>query len=167
MVKKDEPKQLEEKLINLENQLKRAVADYQNLEKRIQNDALALVDHARIELISQILPVLDSLDQAVSGASETEAQSSWLKGVLMAIKELRQILAEEGLVEIPAQDKFDPRFHEAVDVAEGEEGQIVKLVLRGYTLNERVVRPAKVVVGKEKPAKMSTEALKEEQTEES
>lgn len=147
MAKKDN-KEIEEKMQNLENQLKRAVADYQNLEKRIHEDALSVVQYARAEMINKILPVLDSLDQAVAGASEAEASSGWLKGVLMSIKQLRQVLSEEGLMEIEASGQFDPNLHEAVEVRTGEDDKILEVVQRGYTLNGKVVRPARVVVGK-------------------
>lgn len=147
--KQNNTKELEEKMVQMENQLKRAVADYQNLEKRIHEDALSVVQYARVEMINKILPVLDSLDQAVAGASGSEAESGWLKGVLMSIKQLRQVLSEEGLIEIDASGQFDPQRHEAVEVKEGEENRILEVVQRGYTLNGKVVRPARVVVGKE------------------
>lgn len=166
MTKQTDIKQLEEKLVHLEDQLKRAVADYRNLEKRITDDTIYLSQTSRAQLISRILPALDSLDQAVEGANEVEANSGWLKGVLMAVKQLRQILADEGLVEIPTEGKFDPNLHEAVDVVEGEDGKIVNVSLRGYLLNGKIVRPAKVVVGKKNPVKMSEEAKEEVETEE-
>lgn len=167
MIKKVNTKQLEEQIVNLENQLKRAVADYQNLEKRVDETSFVVIDYAKGHLITRILPVLDSLDQAVEGATEAEANSSWLKGIMMSIKAFRQVLAEEGLAEIPTDDGFDPKLHEAVDVSQGEDDKILKVVLRGYTLNEKVVRPAKVVVGKKNPVTISEEAKKEVTTEES
>lgn len=151
MAKKDGIKQLEEKIADLENQFKRAVADYQNLEKRIQEDIIVAVGYSKAQLINKVLPALDSLDQAVEGANGSEANSGWLKGTMMAVKQLRQALAEEGLVEIDTSGKFDPVYHEAVDIQEGDEGKILQVVLRGYTLNGRVIRPAKVVVGKSQP----------------
>ncbi len=167
MAKKDETKEIEEKMQHLENQLKRAVADYQNLEKRIQDDSSSIVQYARSEMISRILPVLDSLDQAIAGASQSEAESGWLKGVMMAVKQLRQVLADEGLIEIETTGKFDPRLHEAVEVREGENDAILEVAQRGYTLNGKVVRPARVVVGKSNPTQMSEEAEEEIETEES
>ena len=149
MAKKEDKKQLEERMTELEDQLKRALADYQNLEKRVHADSSAVAHSLRSELVLKLLPVLDSLDQAVAGASESEAESGWLKGVMMSIKQFRQILAEEGLIEIPTDGKFDPVLHEAIDVKEGENDKILDVVQRGYTFNGRVLRPAKVIVGKE------------------
>lgn len=168
MAKKQiETKQLEEKLVSLESQFKRAVADYHNLEKRVHTDSSAIACYLRDSLVIKILPVLDSLDQAVEGAGQSEAEVGWLKGVLMSIKQLRQVLSEEGLVEIDTSGSFDPRFHEAVDVREGRDGTILEITQRGYTLGDKVVRPAKVVVGKSQPESLSEEAKKEVQAEES
>jgi molecular chaperone GrpE len=164
--KTDEVQQLEERVVNLEDQLKRALADYRNLERRVSEDSLALGDYAKSELIRKILPALDSLDQAVAGASQSDSESGWLKGVLMSLKQLRQSLSDEGLVEIEAEGNFDPNLHEAVDVRQGEDGKILEVLQRGYTLNERIVRPAKVVVGKSQPVEISEEAKEEAETEE-
>lgn len=165
MAKKENIKQLEERMKDLEDQLKRAVADYQNLEKRVHADSFAVAHNLRSELVVKLLPVLDSLDQAVAGASNSEASSGWLKGVMMSIKQLRQVLAEEGLVEIPTDSQFNPVLHEAVDVKEGEDDKILDVTQRGYTLNGRVVRPAKVIVGKSTTEKISEEAKEEIETE--
>lgn len=167
MAKKTNIKELEDRINSLEDQLKRAVADYRNLEKRIGDDAKNVSYYSKAGLVIKILPVLDSLDQAVEGASESEVNSGWLKGVLMSIKQLRQVLAEEGLVEISTESNFDPTLHEAIDVVEGEDGKIVSVTLRGYMLNNKVIRPTKVVVGKKDPIRMSEEAKKEVETEES
>lgn len=144
----EEMKRFEDKVTNLEDQLKRAVADYRNLERRIQEDSVAVAQYLRSQLIVKLLPVLDNLDQAVKGASEVDQQSGWFKGVSMSVKQFKQVLIDEGLNEIPASDTFDPRLHEAVDTADGEEGKIVKVLSSGYTLGEKVIRPTKVVVGK-------------------
>ncbi len=146
--RQEEVKQLEEKMLNLENQLKRALADYRNLEKRIHEDSSMIVDYSKGQLIRKLLPVLDNLDMAVAGASEAESESSWLKGALMSIKSLRQVLTEEDLVEIDTSGNFDPSLHEAIDIREGENDKILEVAQRGYTLNSKVLRPAKVVVGK-------------------
>lgn len=154
-----EVEQLATKISSLEDQLKRAVADYRNLEKRVQDDSVAYASYLRSQLLLKLLPVLDHLDQALSGVKQAGPSLSnppsggepngWLKGVEMAVKQFKQVLADEGLIEIPTSGKFDPAAHEAVDTESGEENKILKIIAPGYTLNGRVVRPAKVVVGKE------------------
>ncbi len=167
--KQEELKEIEElttRVQGLEDQLKRAVADYHNLEKRVRDDSLVIANYSKNQLVLKLLPILDSLDQAVKGAAESEAESGWLKGVLMSIKALRQVLSEEGLAEIEAEGEFNPEEHEAVDIREGEDNKILEIVERGYYLNGKVLRPAKVVVGKQNPVKISEEAKEELKEEE-
>lgn len=132
----------------LETQLKRAVADYQNLEKRISEGRSELSSWATAELIKKILPVLDNLNKATAGASDEEKKSGWFKGVEMGVKQLSQVLAQEGLDEVKADGQFDPSHHEAIDMREGNDGEVLEIVEKGYTLNGKILRPTKVVVGK-------------------
>ncbi|MBI3109682.1 nucleotide exchange factor GrpE [Candidatus Daviesbacteria bacterium] len=154
MVKKQETKVRE-----LENQLKRAVADYQNLEKRVQEGRSELTNFMGAELIKRLLPVLDHLERALSSASELEKESGWFKGVELAVKELNQVLQSEGLGEIQADGGFDPTLHEAVDTRVGEDNKIIEVVRKGYTLNGKVLRPAQVVVGRKQLEKETEEQL--------
>lgn len=158
--KKDEQlNMLQVKVEELENQLKRAVADYHNLEKRVSEGRSELTSFVGGELIKRLLPILDHLDQALAGVSEGERESGWAKGVELAVKEFKQILQSEGLEEIQAENHFDPSLHEAVDTQEPSfteasagkgENSILEVVRKGYTLNGKVLRPAQVVVGKER-----------------
>ena len=155
---KKKDNQLEQRVAELENQLKRAVADYRNLEQRVSEGRSELTSFVGGELIKRLLPVLDHLEQALSGISEEEKQSGWVKGVELAVKEFNQVLESEGLDQIAADGQFDPSLHEAVDVKEmppsldssGEpkDNMILEVVRKGYNLNGKVIRPAQVVVGK-------------------
>ena len=149
MAKKDtKVEQLEQKVTELDNQLKRAVADYRNLEQRVNQGRSELTSFVGAELVRRLLPVLDHLEQALSGISEEEKNSGWVKGVELAVKEFNQILLSEGLDEIAADGLFDPSLHEAVDTTEGDDNKILKVVRKGYNLNGKVIRPAQVVVGR-------------------
>ena len=143
-----EMKQLEEKLKSLEDQLKRALADYQNLEKRIAEGRSELTSFVGASLINKLLPVLDHLETALLGASDEEKASGWYKGVELSVTQLKQILKEEGVEVIIAEGQFDPALHEAVDTKEGEDNKILEVVQKGYTLHGRVLKPARVIVGK-------------------
>ena len=142
------------KVQELENQLKRAVADYHNLEKRVQEGRSELTNFVGAELIKRLLPVLDHLKTALNGVSEEEKESGWVKGVELAVKEFEAVLESEGLEEISADGIFDPSLHEAVDVKEDSassstgETRILEIVKKGYNLNGKVIRPAQVVVGR-------------------
>lgn len=143
--------ELNKRLDDTTNQLKRAVADYRNLEARVSEARGELGKWATTELIKSLLPVLDHLDQALTGADENDKQSGWFKGVELAVKELKDVLKKEGLDEIEADGQFDPNLHEAVDIVdikEGEDNTILEVSRKGHTLNGKVLRPAYVVVGK-------------------
>lgn len=148
----DELKQELEDVKNLANQmeaqLKRAVADYQNLEKRVADGRQELAQWATSDLIKRLLPVLHSFDQVVAGVKGDERNSGWFKGVELSLKQLQEILRSEGLDEIEADGQFDPSLHEAVDTSDGEHDKIMSVSQKGYTLNGKVLEPAKVVVGR-------------------
>ena len=149
MTKKKTDKQtLEEQLINMEHQLKRALADYHNLEKRVTEGRSELAKWGTSDLLIKILPVLDHLDKALDGASEQEKQSGWYKGAELAVRELQSVLQSEGLNQIATEGQFDPNVHEALDLQVGEDNKILNVVRPGYTLSNKVLRPAAVVVGK-------------------
>lgn len=155
--KKEEQNQLEQRVTDLESQLKRAVADYQNLEKRVAQGRSELTKWGTGELLVRLLPSIDHLEQALAGANEEDRKSGWFRGVELAVKELNQVLQSEGLGQIAADGQFDPNLHEAVDTQEPSDAQakegkgdnsILKVVRKGYTLNGKVLRPAGVVVGR-------------------
>lgn len=143
----DHVTELEAELAETKSQLARAVADYHNLEKRVAESRGELAAWANGDLLRRIVPVLDHFDRALKGAEEAGESGGWLKGVEMAAKELRKTLAESGLEEVEVEE-FDPNLHEAVEVTEGPSGKILKVVEMGYTLNGKVLKPAKVVVGR-------------------
>ena len=142
----------------LDNQLKRAVADYQNLEKRVAEGRSEMNSWAVTNLMRQIAQVMHYFDQAFKGVSEEEQQSNWFKGAKMANLQLAQVLQSEGLEEIETDGQFDPALHEAVDTREptsaeasagkGEDGKILEVVEKGYKLNGKILKPARVIVGK-------------------
>ncbi len=156
---KEEFEKLQQDFDNLQNQLKRAVADYQNLEKRVAEGRSELTNWATTELIKKLLVVLNHLETALIGANEEEKASGWYKGMELAVKQFQQVLREEGLEEIEIDidsstslgTRFDPSLHEAVDTREGEYDKILEVAEKGYNLNGKVLRPAKVIVGRQSP----------------
>ena len=147
-----ELEELKEKAVNLENQLKRALADYQNLEKRIVEGRVQLSSWASANLVTKILPILDHLEKVIKLGgpvmSEEDKSKDWFKGVELAVQQLQGVLADEGLEEIVADGQFDPALHEAVDTKDGDDNIILEIIEKGYTLGGKVIKPAKVIVGK-------------------
>lgn len=141
MTKKNEKKIDKIEVENLENQLKRALADYQNLEKRIMEEKSSWIKIANKDLILRLLPGLDSLTLA-----EKHTQD---EGVKLSIKHFLDSLEQVGVSKIETETKdFNPNLMEAVTTTDGEEGKVVEEVRAGYILNGQVIRPAQVVVGK-------------------
>lgn len=128
----------------LEDMLKRTLADYQNLERRVEGERKILSRLSAIILIEKFLPVLDNLENAQKHLND--------EGLEMVIKQFKEILDQEGVEEIPAQGQdFDPNLHEAVETTEGENAnKIVKVLTKGYKIEDRVIRPAKVMVERKK-----------------
>lgn len=141
MKKTDNKNIKKEEFENLENQLKRVLADYQNLEKRAILEKSEWIKLANKNLLLKLLPGLDSLMLAQKHTQD--------EGVVLSISQILNAFNQEGVkkIETLGQD-FDPRFMEVVTTAKGEEGKVVEEVRAGYTLYDMVLRPAQVVVGK-------------------
>jgi molecular chaperone GrpE len=145
---------LEERVAALEaerdehlNDLKRVAAEFENYRKRVARDQESLVARAHERLVTELLPVLDDLERALAAAEEHE-EAKLEEGVRLVHRELAGALQREGLAEIETNGRFDPHVHEALlsQPSEAEEGSITEVVQKGYTLGDRVVRPARVVV---------------------
>ena len=139
---------LQESFDSVNGQFKRALADYQNLEKRIAQGRSEMNSWAVNDLMRQIAQVMHYFDQAFAGVGDDEQKSPWFKGVQMATLQLRQVLQNQGLEEIKTDGNFDPGLHEAVDTKDGEDGKILEVVEKGYKLNGKILKPARVIVGK-------------------
>jgi len=126
----------------LTNNWKRALADYQNLQRRCEQEKAEFVLYAGSSLILKLLSSLDCLEKAQAHLKD--------EGLDLAIGEFKNILSEEGLEEIGVQGKeFNPVEMEAVETAQGEKGKVVEVLSKGYKLKNKVIRPAKVKVGRE------------------
>lgn len=131
---------------------KRALADYQNLEKRVTAEKEDFVKFVNAGLILKILPALDSLQKAQDHLRD--------EGLGLAIKQLRDALVQEGLEEIEVIDKpFNPKEMECVAVVEGDEEKVVEELRKGYKLKDRVIRVAQVKVGKQRVSRISEEKV--------
>jgi molecular chaperone GrpE len=149
-VSQDDPMQkLMDQNAELMNKWKRAVADYQNLEKQVRKEKVEFMQFASSSVLMRFLPILDNLEQAVSGMKDEEKKSGWAIGVLMTVKQFKDMLKDEGMVEIKAAgEEFDPHKMEAVDTVEGEKNKVVTVLKSGYIMQDRVIRPAQVIIGK-------------------
>jgi molecular chaperone GrpE len=135
-------------------QLLRLMADFDNYRKRTTRQHEEARQFATADLVITLLPVLDNLERALNAARQDIAPSSAMiaEGVGMVLRQLKEALGKVGVREVPTQGlAFDPTRHEAVDIVSvptRDDGLIVEEAQHGYLLHERLLRPAKVVVGR-------------------
>lgn len=137
-----ETETLKKEIADLTENWKRALADYQNLQKRYERERADFVQFANASLILRLIEVLNHLERAAENLKD--------KGLDIVVTEFKKVLTEEGLEEIKSEgEKFDPNFMEAVETVEGkDEGKVAEIVNKGYSLNGKVLLPAKVKVFK-------------------
>ena len=140
-----------EKVVALkEDRLFRLAAEFENYKKRTRREWDLHKNQANAVLLTEILGVLDDLDRAFEHSGDSIEH--FRDGIVLIHSSLRDLLTRNGLSEIEAADKlFDPQFHEAVADMHSEiveTGFVAEVILKGYTLNDQVIRPAKVVVSK-------------------
>jgi len=143
----------EAKVANQTDQLLRLQAEMENQRKRAQNDVNKAHKFALEKIALDLLPVKDSLEMGLLAATgEDAAPTKIIEGSELTLKMLGQALEKYNIVEInPVDEKFDPEFHQAMSMqpVEGKEPNTVASVMqKGYTLNDRLIRPALVMVAK-------------------
>jgi molecular chaperone GrpE len=140
--------ELEKQTSNMAHYLdaaKRIQADFDNYKKRVQRDRDEYAKQANDKLISELLDFLDDLERALCSPGDVDDLK---KGICQIQSNLLALLRSYGLREMPAEGDFDPNLHEALCTAEGEDGKICEVFQKGYLLGPRVIRHAKVKVGK-------------------
>lgn len=131
----------------------RAKAETENVRKRGLEEVAKASKYAAEKFAQAMLPVKDSLEASLGADNAT--LETLRNGVELTLKQLVQAFSGAGIVEIdPAGQKFDPNHHQALSTveAEGEPNRVVTVLQKGYLLNERVLRPALVVVSKAREA---------------
>lgn len=137
----------------LKDKYLRLFADFENYKKRAVKDKLDLMKTAAQDTLAALLPVLDDFDRAGKAAGQRGNADSFNAGIGLIIQKLSNILAQKGLSEMASNGvAFDPELHEAITEipvpAEEMKGVVVDTVEKGYYLNDKIIRHAKVVVGK-------------------
>jgi molecular chaperone GrpE len=149
-------KELEEKteeLAVLKDKYLRLFAEFDNFKKRTSKEKLDLIKTASEHLLEVLLPVLDDFDRAKKSADDENTTEEFSEGVSMVYTKLYSVLKARGLNEMESTGQaFDPELHDAITEipapAEDMKGKIIDTIEKGYLLHDKIIRHAKVVVGK-------------------
>lgn len=136
---------LKEQLLTYENNWKRALADYQNLQKRNEQERAGLLDFATFGIVGRLIGILDNLEMLLVHTKD--------KALEMIVKEFKVLLESEGASELSVLGKdFDPITMDALETVEvndkQEDSLVVEVARKGYMFKDKLLRPALVKVGK-------------------
>lgn len=153
----DELTQMKELVAQWEDKYLRTHADFENSKRLLAKDKIAAVSYANESFANDILSVADSFESALAtiGATNSEESSEVLdkikEGLELTYGQLNKVLEKNGIKAVECEGEFNPEVHQAimqVESAEHDAGQIVQVLQKGYTIKERVLRPAMVSTSK-------------------
>lgn len=147
-----EEENLAQQLEELKDKYLRTVAEFENFKRRTLKEKTELILNGGEKAITAILPIIDDMERAIENAHKQESVDAVEEGWELIYKKLLSTLEGMGVKKIEVEDKdFDVDFHEAVAMVPGmgddKKGKIIDCVQTGYTLNDKVIRHAKVAVG--------------------
>lgn len=143
-------KKVQDDLAEAKDKYVRLYAEFDNHRRRTSKEKLELIQNANEQLIVALLPILDDFERAEK--SNAEKSNSTIEGFLLIKSKLAKVMDQYGVkaMETPPETEFNPDFHEAITQVPADEklkGKIVDTVEKGYLLNDKVIRFAKVVIG--------------------
>jgi len=144
--------ELQEKYNDLNDRFLRLYSEFDNFRKRNAKEKLELIKTASQNLIVDLLPILDDLERGIEAFKEHNADPELIKGVELIYNKFYNILKQKGLKAMDSMGKeFDTDWHEAITnipaPSEDLKGKVVDVIQKGYLLNDKVIRYAKVIVG--------------------
>jgi molecular chaperone GrpE len=137
-----------DELAEMKEKYLRLYSDFENFRKRTAKEKIELIQTASAGLIVDLLPVIDDYERAIANAPEGEIS----EGIQLIFAKITATLQGKGLKELPSKGEvFDAEIHDCITQfpapSEDDKGKVMEVVEKGYTLNEKVIRFAKVVVG--------------------
>ncbi len=149
---KDPLEAANEQIAELKDKYLRSVAEFDNYRKRTIKEKAELIVNGAEKAVSAILPVMDDMERALATAEKTEDVEALKEGMKLIFQKFEKCLKGLGVNKIDTKDAdFDTDFHEAVAMVPGmgddKKGKVLDCVQTGYTLNDKVIRHAKVAVG--------------------
>ena len=143
---------LQAELAESKDKFLRLYSDFENYKKRVARDRIELISSAGVELISAILPILDDFERATKSLEQTEGIEVLKEGLNLIFIKLKTMLEQKGLKPMDTIGQpFNTDLHDAITQApaptEDTKGKVIDEIQKGYYLNDKVIRHAKVVVG--------------------
>jgi molecular chaperone GrpE len=142
--------QAEKQIEFYKDQLLRKVADFDNFKRRVEAESASVFKYAKADIIQELLPVIDDFERSLKLARDRRDSEAFAKGVELIYQKLAKFLQTQGVKEIESLGKeFDVHFHDAllqVPRSDVPPHVVIEVVDKGYTLDDRVLRHAKVVV---------------------
>ncbi|MDE6576816.1 MAG: nucleotide exchange factor GrpE [Muribaculaceae bacterium] len=127
------------------------MADFDNFRKRTLKEKSEIIKNAGENVLKGLLPIMDDFERGIKASENTDDSTAIKEGMVLIYNKLKKYLAMNGVKEFdPSDDTFDTERHEAISVVpvadEAQKGKILDTVEKGYTINDKVLRHAKVVV---------------------
>ncbi|RZL33880.1 MAG: nucleotide exchange factor GrpE [Pedobacter sp.] len=143
---------LQQQVTELNDKYLRLFAEFDNFKRRTQKERVELLQTAGKDIVVSLLPVLDDFERAIKATEKSTEVAPVREGIELVQTKLKSILSQKGLKEIESLNTpFDTDLHEAItqipSPTEEQKGKVIDQLEKGYTLNDKVVRFAKVVVG--------------------
>lgn len=148
-IEPDKTAELEKEVLDWKDKYLRSMAEFENFRKRSHQEKADWIKLATQKFAVEICDVVDNFERALLQADEQDLSRPFAKGVLMIEKQLHQALDKEGIKKIEALgQKFDPEFHDALAhiPSDMEENTVAAIIQNGYTMHDKVLRPARVAV---------------------
>ena len=167
--KDDKIAELEKEKKDLEDLLKRKMADYENYKKRKESELKDKEVFGNQKLVEDVLPIVDNFEKAIESAEANSDFDALFDGIKLIEKQFKQVLSKYQVEPIEAVGKeFDPNLHDALMIDESgdhEVDTVIKEWQKGYMMADRIIRHAQVVVGKGNPAPASVKKVENEVSE--
>jgi molecular chaperone GrpE len=160
--------QAEKQIEFYKDQLLRKVADFDNFKRRVESDSASVFKYAKADIFQELLPVIDDFERSLKLARDRRDSEAFAKGVELIYQKLAKFLQTQGLREIESMGKeFDVHFHDAllqVPRSDVPPHVVIEVVDKGYMLDDRILRHAKVVVSTTLPGDNADKGTEGEQS---
>lgn len=149
----DPVEELKQQLAEQKEKYLRLFADFDNYKKRTAKERIELLNTAGKDIILSVIPVIDDFERAIAGAENAKDVDSVKEGMMLIKNKMFSVLQQRGLKQMESKgEEFDAERHEAITEipapSEDMKGKVIDEVEKGYTMNDKIIRYAKVVVGK-------------------